>query len=448
MAEIRPFHALRYDPLRVPLQNVVTQPYDKITPAMQDKYYSLSPYNLVRVILGKPEASDQDGNNVYTRAAKAFAEWQQSKILVADSTPSIYAYFQRFTVPGDDPSKVFERLSFIAVGKIYEYSDGIIFRHEHTLAKPKADRLNLLRATKAHFGQIFMLYSDPAGSINRLLFDDPNYPQLEVTDEYGVLHRLRRISDPALLNMVCTAMADRKLIIADGHHRYETALNYRNEVRTSDPALAEPSRFVMMTFVNMDEPGLVILPTHRLIFGLKGLDKASLTKKLDDWCERSERSDIAERDPKAILNTLSRSGEQGAAFVAITKHGNYLLRPKRAKCDDLLKALSPRQQKLDVIQLHHLVLEAALGISEEQVRQQTNIRYLRDAAEAIDAVHNDPEVNAAFLINPVKIGQMRDVAFSGEVMPQKSTDFYPKLLIGLTIYSLQHENHAGSTLKG
>jgi uncharacterized protein (DUF1015 family) len=445
MAEIRPFHGLRYEPSRVPLQNVVTQPYDKITPAMQERYYALSPYNLVRVILGKPEPSDQDANNVYTRAARAFTEWQRSKILVPDSTPSIYAYSQRFTVPGGDHSKVSERLSFIAVGRIYEYSDGIVFRHEHTLAKPKADRLNLLRATKAHFGQIFMLYSDPAGSINRLLFDDANYPQLEVTDEYGVLHRLRRISDPALLNMVGTAMADRKLIIADGHHRYETALNFRNEVRNSDPAIAEAARFVMMTFVNMDESGLVILPTHRLIFGLKGLDKASLTKKLDDWCERSE---IAERDPKAILSSLSRSGEQGAAFVAITKYGNYLLRPKRAKCDDLLKDLSPRQQKLDVVQLHRVILEAALGISEEQVRQQSNIRYLRDAAEAIDTVHKDPEVNAAFLINPVKVDQMREVAFSGEVMPQKSTDFYPKLLSGLTIYSLQHENHAGSSRKG
>src|SRR5215468_8454711 len=272
MAEIRPFHALRYDPSRVPLQNVVTQPYDKITPAMQDRYYAASPYNLVRVILGKPEASDRNGNNVYSRAAKAFADWQQSKVLVPDKAPSIYAYSQQFRVPGSDQSQTLERRSFIAIGRIYDYADKIVFRHEHTLAKPKADRLNLLRATQAHFGQIFMLYSDPAGTIDRLLFDDPNYPQLEVTDEYGVLHRVRRLTDPAVLNMVCTAMADRKLIIADGHHRYETALNYRNEVRNSDPMLAEAACFVMMTFVNMDEPGLVILPTHRLIFGLKDLD--------------------------------------------------------------------------------------------------------------------------------------------------------------------------------
>jgi uncharacterized protein (DUF1015 family) len=444
MAEIRPFHALRYDPSRVPLQKVVTQPYDKITPAMQDRYYSASPYNLVRVILGKSDSSDQNGNNVYSRAAKAFAEWQQSKILVRDSTPSIYGYSQHFAVPGGDPSQIFERRSFIAVGRIYDYSDGIVFRHEHTLSKPKADRLNLLRATQAHFGQIFMLYSDPAGTINRLLFDDPNYPQLEVADEYGVLHRVRRITDPAVLNMVCTAMADRKLIIADGHHRYETALNYRNEVRNSDPMLAEAACFVMMTFVNMDEPGLVILPTHRLIFGLKGLDDATMRKKLDTWCERS---DIAERDSKAILNHLFRAGEQRTAFVAITKNGNYLLRPKIEKCRELLKDLSPRQQKLDVVQLHRIVLEAALGISEEHVRQQTNIRYLRDANEAIEAVHKDRDVNTAFLINPIKVEQMRDVAFSGEVMPQKSTDFYPKLLSGLTIYSLQHESHAESSLK-
>ena len=444
MAEIRPFHALRYDPSRVPLQNVVTQPYDKITPAMQNRYYTLNPFNLVRIILGKSEPSDQDGNNVYTRAAKSFAEWQQSKILVPDSKPSIYAYSQRFTLPGGDSSQVFERRSFIAAGKIYEYSDGIVFRHEHTLAKPKADRLNLLRATQAHFGQIFMLYSDPAGSIEHLLFDDPNYPQLEVIDEYGVTHRLRRVSDPAVLNMVCTAMADRKLIIADGHHRYETALNYRNEVRTGDPLLAKAAQFVMMTFVNMDEPGLVILPTHRLIFGLRNLDQVTLNKKLDAWCEHSE---IADRDPNALLSLLGREREQGTAFVVITKNGNSLLRPRTDKCRVLLKDLSPRQQKLDVVQLHRVVLEAALGISEEQVRQQTNVRYLRDAGEAIEAVQKDTEVNAAFLMNPVRIEQMREIAFSGEVMPQKSTDFYPKLLSGLTIYSLQHENHAGSSRK-
>src|SRR5215469_6142380 len=444
MAEIRPFHALRYDPSRVPLQNVVTQPYDKITPAMQDRYYAASPYNLVRVILGKTEASDRDGNNVYTRAAKAFAHWQQSQVLVPDNARSIYAYSQQFRVPGGDPSQTFERRSFIALGKIYDYADKIVFRHEHTLAKPKADRLNLLRATQAHFGQIFMLYSDPAGSINRLLFDDQNYPQLEVTDEYGVLHRVRRISDSAMLNIVCTEMADRRLIIADGHHRYETALNYRNELQNGNPALADAARFVMMTFVNMDEPGLVILPTHRLIFGLKDLSPAAMIKKIEASCERKE---VSEQDPKALLALLRQQGEKGSAFVLITKAGNHLLKPKAKKCADLLKDLSARQQQLDIVQLHRVALEAALGISEEQVRQQTNIRYLRDASEAIEAVHKDPEVNAAFLINPVKIEQMRDVAFSGEVMPQKSTDFYPKLLSGLTIYSLQHESHVASSRK-
>lgn len=444
MAEIRPFHALRYDPSRVPLQEVVTQPYDKITPAMQDRYYAASPYNLVRVILGKTESSDRDGNNVYARAAKAFADWQRSKIMVPDSAPSIYAYSQQFAVPGGDPSKTLERRSFIAIGKIYDYADKIVFRHEHTLAKPKADRLNLLRATEAHFGQIFMLYSDPAGSINRLLFEDQNDVRLEVTDEYGVLHRVRKISDPAMLNIVCTEMADRKLIIADGHHRYETALNYRNEVQNGNGALADAARFVMMTFVNMDEPGLLILPTHRLIFGLKDLTPAAMLKKLEVWCDRKE---IREQDPKALLALLRREGEQGSAFVLITKTGNHLLKPKAQKCAELLKDLSPRQQQLEIVQLHGVVLGEALGISEEQVRQQTNIRYLRDASEAIEAVHKDPEVNAAFLINPVKIEQMRDVAFSGEVMPQKSTDFYPKLLSGLTIYSLQHEAHVASIRK-
>ena len=293
MARIYPFRATRYNPTAVRIEDVVTQPYDKITPAMQQVYYGRSPYNLVRIILGLPELFDESGvNDVYTRAANDFREWRSKGVLQTENDPSIFAYSQRFQVPGQ-PGEVRERRGFIALGGLEDYTSKVVFRHEQTLSKPKSDRLNLLKATRAHFGQIFMLYSDPAQSIEKILFQNFQ-PQVEVTDDYGVLHRVCRITDPHALRLVIGSMSDKKLIIADGHHRYETALNYGKEhapaQRASHPRARSgatlphppyPEAAVMMTFVNMDSDGLLILPTHRVVFDLEGfrpetfLDRAS-----------------------------------------------------------------------------------------------------------------------------------------------------------------------------
>ena len=228
MASIYPFRAWRYNPAAVKLDDVVTQPYDKISPAMQQAYYQRSPYNLVRIILGLPELFDAErGESVYTRAARDLRAWREQGILMQEKDPCIFAYAQRFKVPGSDAVK--ERRGFIALGKLHDYAEQVVFRHEYTLSKPKSDRLNLLKATHAHFGQIFMLYSDPAGSVEKILYDNNGPAEAEVTDEYGVLHRLWRVSDPAAIRLLTTAMADKKMIIADGHHRYETALNYAKE---------------------------------------------------------------------------------------------------------------------------------------------------------------------------------------------------------------------------
>src|ERR1700687_5355418 len=225
MAIVSPFRAWRYNPQHVAFQQVVTQPYDKITPQMQDGYYQSSPYNLVRIILGKKQPGDGEGENVYTRAAASFQDWRQTGILKKDAEPSIYRYSQTFRVPGSPASA--ERLGFIALGRIEEYSAGIVFRHEQTLAKPKADRLDLLRANRAHFGQIFMLYSG-AGKVDALLDSAvATEADIEVTDEYDVVHRVWKISDPSVIAAVQERMRDQKLIIADGHHRYETALASR-----------------------------------------------------------------------------------------------------------------------------------------------------------------------------------------------------------------------------
>jgi uncharacterized protein (DUF1015 family) len=285
MAHIEPFRALRYDPTRVPIPQVVTQPYDKITPEMQEGYYAASPYNLVRVILGKQHADDHTGDNRYSRASNFFRKWRQDGIFLQDAEPALYLYVQRFTVPGitgKGSTSELERRGIIALGRIEDYSAGVVFRHEQTLAKPKADRLDLLRATRAHFGQLFMLYSDPAGEIDGSLKAD-RAPDLETRDEYGVSHQVWKIADPALVSLVRDKMRDKKLVIADGHHRYETALNYRNEQRSTRPASASagaaPYERVMMTLVNMDSPGLVILPTHRVVHGLESFCAADFREQ-------------------------------------------------------------------------------------------------------------------------------------------------------------------------
>jgi len=448
MARIYPFRALRYNTSRVRIEDVVTQPYDKITPSMQQAYYQRSPYNLVRIILGLPELFDapslHDGSqpsNVYTRAARDFADWRDEGILSREKDPCIFAYSQRFTVPGS--TAVTERRGFIALGELTDYSHRVVFPHEQTLAKPMSDRLNLLRATRAHFGQIFVLYSDPAQTAERLLFSSISSPDIEVTDEYGVYHRLSRISDPGTINMVSAAMDDKKLIIADGHHRYETALRYSEEhapaasisTERSSTSLRFPPRpeaAVMMTFVNMDSEGLAILPTHRVVFGLKDF-------AVDRFLEQSQAYfDIEKLGPLEageVTKRLAAEGERQTAFGAITAKGCYLLKVKPTEVDEALSEVPERLRKLDINRLHCLVLEKLLGITPEAIREQTNLRYLRDAAEAIEQVA-EGRANVAFLVNPVTLDQLREIAFAGELMPQKSTDFYPKLLSGLAIYAL------------
>ena len=433
MANIFPFQALRYDPSKVSPAEVVTQPYDKITPAMQDQYYAASPYNLVRVILGKSQAGDNDQQNVYTRAAASLQQWRAEGVLVPDPEPSLYLYTQTFKVPGDASGAIAERRGLIALGQVEDYDHKVVFRHEQTLSKPKADRLNLLRATQAHCGQIFMLYTDPAGEIDNALRQS-GPPTVEVRDQYDVLHRMWKVSDPAVIRTVQAKMADKKLIIADGHHRYETALTYRNEMRNqANLDLQAPFERGMMTFVNMDAPGLVVLPTHRVVFGMESFSIFDMAAKLQENFEVEDLGPLT--NAAAALERLHQAGKDSTALLAVTSHGSFLLRSRAEQHSNGLAGLSERQRALDVVQLHKLVLEDALGMSEDDIRDQKHLKYVRDAHEAIDEVRNG--ANVAFIMNPVRMEQMRDVAFAGEVLPQKSTDFYPKMLSGLTIYSLR-----------
>jgi uncharacterized protein (DUF1015 family) len=442
MARIYPFRALRYNPSMVRVEDVVTQPYDKISPAMQQAYYQRSLYNLVRVVLGLPELFDEPGtNDVYTRAARDFADWRRMGILTQEKDACIFAYSQRFTVPGGD-GEVHERRAFIALGELCDYSQQVVFRHEQTLSKPKSDRLNLLRATRAHFGQIFMLYSDPALTAEKILFSGTAAPEIEVTDEHGVTHRVWKVSDMSTINILLGAMEDKKLIIADGHHRYETALAYslehapKNVTRTernlanTTPHPAYPEAAVMMTFVNIDSSGITILPTHRVVFGLTDFSPVAFLAKARKFFDIEP---VTAEDAAALTKLLAR--QPGTAFIAISKRGYHLLKVKPEVAAKELAKLPERQRRLDLTQLHSLVLEDLLGITPEAIREQQNLRYVRDAGEALEQVSRG-EADVAFLTNPITLGQLREVAFAGDVMPQKSTDFYPKLLSGLAIYAL------------
>src|SRR6476660_9331044 len=389
MAHIVPFRAFRYNPRRMNPAQCVTQPYDKITPTMQESYYRADPHNLVRIILGKrePEAPD---NNVYTRAAAYFRDWRREGALVQDPEPSIYLYVQRFTLPGGTAE--LERRGIIALGRIEDYSAGVVFRHEQTLAKPKADRLELLRATRAHFGQLFMLYSDPAAEIESLLAPG-GQPDLETLDEYGVSHRVWKISDPSLVNLVRGKMRDKKLIIADGHHRYETALTYRNQRRTvpgpagaapreraslQDPSgqnvsaapdpTSAPHELVMMTLVNMDSPGMVILPTHRVVHGLPSFSETAFRDGASAYFSVEEVDATVDAARAAII--LREAGRMGTALLAVTSERVFLLDRPKAVSGEIFAGWSLRQQALDVVQLHKCLLEGVLEISEEAIREQ------------------------------------------------------------------------------
>jgi uncharacterized protein (DUF1015 family) len=434
MAHIRPFHGLRYDIRRVSLADVVTQPYDKITRAMQERYYAASPYNIVRIILGRGEQTDNSRNNVYSRAAGCWREWRETGILRQDSAPSLYLYSQRFTPPGSTGE--WERRGFMALGRIEDYSAGVVFRHEQTLAKPKADRLNLLRATRAHFGQLFMLYED-SGEIESLLAPNAN-PDIDVSDEYGVRHCVWQICDVRVIDSVRDAMKDKKLIIADGHHRYETALAYRNEQGGSSAPRSQknssPSDFVMMTFVNMNSPALCILPTHRVVHSLTSVSEIDFRTAARPFFDVDEID--AALDANRAASILRESGRAGTSIFAVSANRAFLLHhPNPHAAPQVFAGLSLRQQSLDVVQLHKCLLEKVLNLSEESIRNQQNLSYLRDAGEALAQVR-EGRANIAFLMNPCRLAQVRDVAFAGEVMPQKSTDFYPKLLTGLTMYAL------------
>jgi uncharacterized protein (DUF1015 family) len=411
MAKIYPFRSLRYALDRVPIEKVVTQPYDKISSKMQERYYALHPNNIVRIICGASSPDDTPTNNVYTRAAAYLKQWREGGILLQLPEPAFFIYFQRFSVPGGGEVRV--RKGFVGVGQLEDYAAKIVFPHERTLTGPKRDRLELLRHTKTQFEQIFMLYEDPERRIDSVLDEATRRPaDIHIRDEYDVEHMMWTLLDREKVSFIQAQMAGKNLIIADGHHRYETALAYRDEMQGQ-----KGSGRIPMTFFNMHSPGLTILPTHRVLSNLPGFDPAALFERAREFFNLSK-------------------GER--VTIGVFTRGELVSLQLKPDLDlaKLMPDLSEKQRGLDVVVLHRLILERCMGVTEEAVKKESYITYVRERDEAVDAVRSG-SAQVAFLLNPTRLEQMRDIAYEGNIMPQKSTDFYPKVLSGLTMYSME-----------
>ncbi|WP_305045107.1 DUF1015 domain-containing protein [Geoalkalibacter sp.] len=438
MAKIVPFRGLRYNLKKVTdLNLVMAPPYDVISPEQQEALYGRDPHNVVRLILGRINANDTDSDNRYTRAARDFRQWLDEQILVRDEQPSIYLYDQEY--PLEDGEMVI-RQGFIALTRIEDFSTGVVKPHEKTLAGPKTDRLNLTRACAANFSPIFSIYSDSCcvlESLNRK--ERERVPDIDVVDADGVKHRLWQVSDPSLIAKTQCLIDNKPLFIADGHHRYETAINYRNEMREKHPGYTgkELFNYVLMYFSNMDDKGMLIFPTHRLLHGLDNLNIPQLLDALGEFFE-VESVDIDGRSPaarRAVREKLREKGRQAHALALFGGGGliHYLTLKNDEVMDRFFDEKSPKALRtLDVSILHRLILENLLKISPEAQEKQTHLKYVKNFDEPFDAVLSG-EFQAAFLMNPPRMSEVRDVANAGEKMPQKSTYFYPKLLSGLVI---------------
>lgn len=418
MAEIRPIRALRYTDRAGTLSSNVCPPYDIISDAERDELVKGSPYNLVR--LEKPEGEDK-----YARAAALLEEWLASGVLARDEKECIYVYGEDFEVKG----KRYSLKGIICLCKLYPFSEGVVLPHENTLSGAKADRFELMKATLCNFSSIYGLYVDEENAVTSIVKRVASgAPEHCFTDDEGVTHSLWLMDNIADIAAVVIAMAKKQIFIADGHHRYETALKFRDYLaeRGECPTGRD---YVLMTLVDMDNEGLVIFPTHRLIHGLP-VDKAALLEKLEGDFEIREYDDV--NNAEAVLAGFRHRKAYalytgGEGFTLLVFKGALPLTE-----DGGLSAL-------DVSVLHDRVLEGCLGIDKENMAAQRNLRYTRDINEAVESVRSG-ESTAAFILNPTKVGEIKSVSLSGGRMPQKSTYFYPKLKTGLVMNTIKERN--------
>ncbi|MBE0446632.1 MAG: DUF1015 domain-containing protein [Actinobacteria bacterium] len=430
MAEIRAFKGFLYDKDVIEdLAAVVAPPYDVISDEEQRRLLNENKYNVVRLILPQGSSGDSSKNSKYMRARNTFIEWLEKGVLVRDTEPATYIYEQEYTVR--DARK--KRVGFIALAKIEDFSTGRIKAHEKTLKGPKADRLRLLRACGTNFSQIFSLFSDPEQKIDNILYKHMGgKPRIDIEID-GVSHRLWTLRDPEAISSITELMRDKPLFIADGHHRYETALNYRNEMRqiTGDNSGKAPFDYTMMMFVNMDSDGLTILPTHRALKNLPKINRSKFRNNLEHIFEIEQLSSVEE-----VMSGLARNADLHCIGIYLGDNTYYLLKIRDA--DSIVELLDESKSRawklLDVTILHHVIINRILGFGGTNI--ENSIKFTTDEHEAVLLV-TDGKYQMAFFLNPTRVGDIRDIAGASEVMPQKSTYFHPKLLSGLVFNKLE-----------
>ena len=430
MASVFPFRGFRYNKDIVgEFDKVVTQPYDKTTPSMQDDYYRRSPYNVVRITLNKEKRGDPE--TAYADAGSTFKKWIADRVLVQDPSPAMYAYHQEYAAEGQTRLQK----GFIALLDLKNSGSGIV-PHEHTLAAPKQDRLRLMRSIEGNEDLIYMLYSDHTLAVNRIVDEriSGREPEIAVTDEYGAVHRIWAITDPRALKGIQDAMRPQTLFIADGHHRFETSVNFMNECREKGwkPAGPESFEMRMVTCFNSAD-GVTILPTHRLIRDLPDFNAGSFL------CEVDKYFAIEPVPSASALWEAMKNGRKDKVFgfYPSTARKFYLLRLREeARKDPALTGMSDPHRQLDVAILHTMILDHFLGIDEAKLSRQAHLDYVRERELCVELV-DEGKYQAAFFLNPTTAEQMQRIASLGERMPQKSTDFYPKLLTGLVFMKMQ-----------
>ncbi len=420
MAELKPFRGLRYNPGRVNLSNVVAPPYDVISKERRTELYELDPYNVVRLILGREK-------DPYASAARAFEDWKGDGVMARDPQPAMYLLSQEYT-SGRGAAAV--RRGFIAACRLEEFGSGSIYPHERTLSGPKEDRLKLLEAAHAMFSQIFALYADPRGDLDSRLDEQLGRPPDAVAEFDGVRNALWVSHDPALVLALAGFLKGQRVLVADGHHRYETALTYSQSLRLKNPGHTgtEPYNFIPMYFTNINDPALEILPTHRIVHGISGFNPEAFVTKLEEFFEVESEESLED-----LLKSLAGRREGAFGLILDGTPGLALLSYKKQGVPGLADMPS-LLARLDVTILHAVVMERILGITKEEQEKKVHLEYEQDAVRAMRLVLQG-KAQAAFLLNPTRIEQLRAIAEAGFTMPQKSTYFYPKLLSGLVTYS-------------
>ena len=445
LAYVAPFRGLHYNPEKIArLEDVVTPPYDVIPPLEREAFAARHPYNMVHLILPQPRPGDDQFQNRYTRAAALFRVWQRQEILVRDPDPAFYYWETDFQIEG----KTHTRTGFAALVRLEPLTGGVIRPHEQTFSAAKADRLELLKNAQANFSPIFSLFPDPHHRIlEALRRGGPREPLMDFKDVGGYVQRLFRVTAPETLQEVHRAMAEMPLFIADGHHRYETSLNYQKFLKKRYPqaSASAPFNYTLMYLANIFDPDLVILMAHRLLTGprVKHLEEQGFLEKLGEYFEvaRLPFAEAPEGTGAAWLQqSLMETAPQETAFILLG-FGNQAWRLKlreRVRQNLLARQMHPALAKLDVAVLNYLIFEKILGIDAKAQDDHEACKYNSKMEEVISAVKGG-EASLAFILNPTRIQQVQEVASAGLIMPRKSTYFYPKVMTGLVLNPINVE---------